>query len=136
MYRLEVMAHARMILTPNSSQYIPVIACKHCRQTLSSTVSVHLRPPRAETEKTPVDSGNSNNLFNFPTAMDGKIAALAVPALGTELIDPLLSACDTAFVGRLGVEPLAGVALASSVFTISSLVRTILHGLTTTIQQN
>ena len=56
--------------------------------------------------------------------MDGKIAALAIPALGTELIDPLLSACDTAFVGRLGVEPLAGVALASSVFTISSLVRT------------
>ena len=75
---------------------------------------------RAEGQK----GAGSKGPFEFNPKMDGQIAALAVPALGTELIDPLLSACDTAFVGRLGVEPLAGVALASSVFTISSLVRT------------
>jgi Na+-driven multidrug efflux pump len=66
---------------------------------------------------------SSKGLFKFPQEMDGKILALALPALGTELADPLLSACDTAFVGRLGVEQLAAVALASSVFTIASLVR-------------
>ena len=54
-------------------------------------------------------------------SLDASIAALAIPALGTELIDPLLSACDTAFVGRIGPEPLAGVGIASSVFTYTFL---------------
>lgn len=54
-------------------------------------------------------------------SLDASIAALAIPALGTELIDPLLSACDTAFVGRIGPQPLAGVGIASSVFTYTFL---------------
>lgn len=54
-------------------------------------------------------------------SLDSAIWALALPALGTELIDPLLSACDVAFVGRLGPLPLAGVGIASSVFTYTFL---------------
>ena len=104
--------------SPKRTQATPILSCKHDFISSSVRVRARLQPQRVESE----GNAGSKDLFKSPGAMDGKIAALAIPALGTELIDPLLSACDTAFVGRLGVEPLAGVALASSVFTISSLV--------------
>jgi MATE family multidrug resistance protein len=47
---------------------------------------------------------------------DKAIAALAIPALGTLAIDPLVSIVDTAWVGRLGASPLASLAIASAVF--------------------
>lgn len=47
---------------------------------------------------------------------DGAIAAMAIPALGTLAIDPLVSIVDTAWVGRLGTVPLAALAVASAVF--------------------
>lgn len=47
---------------------------------------------------------------------DRAIAALAIPALGTLAIDPFVSIVDTAWVGRLGVGPLASLAIASAVF--------------------
>jgi putative MATE family efflux protein len=47
---------------------------------------------------------------------DRAIAALAIPALGTLAIDPIVSIVDTAWVGRLGVGPLASLAIASAVF--------------------
>ncbi len=47
---------------------------------------------------------------------DKAIAALAIPALGTLAIDPLVSIVDTAWVGRLGAGPLASIAIASAVF--------------------
>jgi MATE family multidrug resistance protein len=47
---------------------------------------------------------------------DRAIAALAIPALGTLAIDPFVSIVDTAWVGRLGTEPLASLAIASAVF--------------------
>jgi MATE family multidrug resistance protein len=47
---------------------------------------------------------------------DGAIAALAIPALGTLAIDPLVSIVDTVWVGRLGTEELAALAVASAVF--------------------
>ncbi|VAW07305.1 Multi antimicrobial extrusion protein (Na(+)/drug antiporter), MATE family of MDR efflux pumps [hydrothermal vent metagenome] len=47
---------------------------------------------------------------------DKAIAALAIPALGTLAIDPLVSIVDTVWVGRLGAEPLASIAIASAVF--------------------
>lgn len=109
--------HGRSSAWHRKAAKYPVLSCKHCYSSLSSSLRARLRPLFAEGEK----KASSKDLFKIPGSMDGKIAALAIPALGTELIDPLLSACDTAFVGRLGVEPLAGVALASSVFTISSL---------------
>lgn len=59
--------------------------------------------------------------MRIPTAFrrsprDGAIAALALPALGTLAMDPLLSIVDTAFVGRLGTVSLAALAIASAVF--------------------
>ncbi|GMR01971.1 MAG: MATE family efflux transporter [Acidimicrobiia bacterium] len=47
---------------------------------------------------------------------DKAIAALAIPALGTLAIDPLVSIVDTAWVGRLGTVSLAALAVASAVF--------------------
>jgi putative MATE family efflux protein len=44
------------------------------------------------------------------------IAALAIPALGTLAMDPLVSIVDTAWVARLGTEALAALAIASAVF--------------------
>jgi len=47
---------------------------------------------------------------------DRAIAALAIPALGTLAIDPLVSIVDTAWIGRLGTVPLAALAIASAIF--------------------
>ncbi len=47
---------------------------------------------------------------------DRVIAALAIPALGTLAMDPLVSIVDTAWVARLGTEALAALAIASAVF--------------------
>ena len=47
---------------------------------------------------------------------DRAIAALALPALGTLAVDPLVSIVDTAWVGRLGTGSLASLAIASAVF--------------------
>jgi putative MATE family efflux protein len=48
-------------------------------------------------------------------ALDRSILALAVPALGALVAEPLFVLVDSAVVGRLGTEPLAGLALASTV---------------------
>ncbi len=52
-----------------------------------------------------------------PTAnpYDRDIARLAVPALGTLVAEPLYVLVDTAIVGRLGTEELAGLALATTI---------------------
>lgn len=46
---------------------------------------------------------------------DREIAALALPALGTLVAEPLYVLADTAVVGHLGTDELAGLALASTV---------------------
>lgn len=46
---------------------------------------------------------------------DRDIARLAVPALGTLVAEPLYVLADTAIVGRLGTDELAGLALATTV---------------------
>lgn len=48
-------------------------------------------------------------------ALDRRILAIAVPALGSLLVEPVYVLTDTAVVGRLGTVPLAGLALASTV---------------------
>jgi MATE family multidrug resistance protein len=50
---------------------------------------------------------------------DREIFRLAVPALGALAADPLVSLVDTAFVGRLGAESLAAVAVASALFAVA-----------------
>ena len=47
--------------------------------------------------------------------LDRRILALAVPALGALVAEPLFVLVDSAVVGRLGTAPLAGLALASTV---------------------
>ena len=50
---------------------------------------------------------------------DRTIAALGIPALGALAADPLYSLVDTAFVGRLGVPQLGGLAVGVAAFTAS-----------------
>ena len=50
-------------------------------------------------------------------ALDRRILALAVPALGALLAEPLFVLIDSAMVGHLGATSLAGLSLASSVLT-------------------
>ncbi|MFQ5747194.1 MAG: MATE family efflux transporter [Gemmatimonadota bacterium] len=52
-------------------------------------------------------------------AGDREILALALPALGALAADPLVSMVDTAFVGRLGVVPLAALGVNTSVFSLA-----------------
>ena len=56
---------------------------------------------------------NRPDLFRSP--LDRRITALALPAFGTLAAEPLYLIADTAIVGRLGTDPLAGLALAASV---------------------
>jgi len=49
--------------------------------------------------------------------LDRPIAALAVPALGALVAEPLYVLADTAIVGHLGTRPLAGLAVAGIVLT-------------------
>lgn len=53
---------------------------------------------------------------------DREILGLAVPALGTLAADPLVSLVDTAFVGRLGVVPLAALGVNASIFSLAFLI--------------
>lgn len=48
---------------------------------------------------------------------DREILGLALPALGALAIEPLYVLVDTAIVGRLGTDPLAGLAVAAVVLT-------------------
>jgi len=50
---------------------------------------------------------------------DRRIAALALPALGTVAVEPLYTLVDTGIVGRLGTGPLGGLALAAVVLNAS-----------------
>jgi putative MATE family efflux protein len=48
-------------------------------------------------------------------ALDRRIIAIALPALGSLLVEPVYVLTDTAVVGHLGTVPLGGLALASTV---------------------
>ena len=47
--------------------------------------------------------------------VDREILRLAVPALGALVAEPIFLLADSAMVGHLGVEPLAGLGIASAV---------------------
>jgi putative MATE family efflux protein len=53
-----------------------------------------------------------------PHRHDREIVRLAVPALGALIAEPLYILADTAVVGHLGPDPLAGLAVASSILLI------------------
>src|SRR3954454_6476757 len=50
--------------------------------------------------------------------LDRRIIALAIPALGALVIEPLYTLTDTAIVGHLGRAPLGGLALAMTVLNL------------------
>ena len=52
------------------------------------------------------------------TPIDRRIIALGVPALGTLAVEPLYRLVDTAIVGRLGTDQLAGLAVAAAVLAL------------------
>lgn len=53
---------------------------------------------------------------------DRAILGLAIPALGSLAIDPLVSLVDTAFVGRLGPAPLGALAICGAIFSLAFVV--------------
>ncbi|HSM01890.1 MAG TPA: MATE family efflux transporter [Acidimicrobiia bacterium] len=63
---------------------------------------------------------------------DRAIAALAIPALGSLIAEPVLSLVDTAFVGRLGIDELGALGVASAVFALAFFVFNFLEYGTTT----
>jgi len=60
------------------------------------------------------------------------VAALAIPALGSLVADPLLGLVDTAFVGRVGSDSLAGLGIAAALFGVAFFVFNFLEYGTTT----
>ena len=56
------------------------------------------------------------------TTHDREILALALPALGSLAIDPIVSLVDTAFVGRLGAAPLGALGINASIFAMTFVV--------------
>lgn len=63
---------------------------------------------------------------------DRAIAALAIPALGSLIADPVLSLVDTAFVGRVGPDALAGLGVSAAVFGVAFFLFNFLEYGTTT----
>lgn len=62
---------------------------------------------------------------------DRDIAKLAVPALGTLVAEPLYVLADTAFVGHLGTDQLAGLALATTILlTLHAMLIFLAYGTT------
>lgn len=55
----------------------------------------------------------------FDRSRDARIKRLAIPALGTLAIEPLVSIVDTAFVGRLGTNAVASLAVAAAVLSVA-----------------
>lgn len=62
---------------------------------------------------------NSDPLRAQPTraGVDRSIAALALPALGALIAEPLFLIVDSALIGHLGATPLAGLAVAAAVLS-------------------
>ena len=73
---------------------------------------------RRTTEKTALLMTNKEEITKKSTG--ASILALAIPALGAELIDPLMTIADTAFVGRCsGTDALAGMGSSAALLGFS-----------------
>ena len=70
--------------------------------------------------------------FSLRSRHDREIAVLAVPALGSLVADPLLSLVDTAFVGRISTDALAGLGVSTALFAVAFFVFNFLEYGTTT----
>ena len=72
-------------------------------------------------------------MIRLRSSHDREIVALALPALGALIADPLLSLVDTAFVGRIGTDALGGLGVATALFTVSFFLFNFLEYGTTTV---
>lgn len=61
------------------------------------------------------DSGEPADAPAAKRTIDRSIAALAIPALGALVAEPLFLIVDSAMIGHLGAESLAGLAIASAI---------------------
>jgi len=85
------------------------------------------RPPRALAARL----ASVRAAIPLHSPLDASIVGLAVPALFSLLLDPLMSLVDTGLVGRLGTEPLAAVGLSSIMFTFFAILFNFLIFVTT-----
>lgn len=75
-----------------------------------------------------------NERCNVEWSRHRRVLALAIPAMGTLIADPLLGLVDTAVVGRLGAAELGALGLSVAVFTTLSWVFNFLvFGTTSTV---
>ncbi len=79
-------------------------------------------PAETATNRLVRAAGSSVSDVRWPAALrahpdDRDIWRLALPAFGALVAEPLYVLADTAIVGRLGTEPLAGLAVAGTVLT-------------------
>ena len=63
-----------------------------------------------------IGKGTAALLPPLASPYDGEIFKLALPALFSVLLDPLMSIVDTAIIGRIGVNELAGTGLAGLIW--------------------
>jgi len=63
--------------------------------------------------------------------LDREIVRLALPALGALAVEPIVSMTDTAFVGRLGAEPLAALGITTALLALFFVVFNFLSYATT-----
>lgn len=54
--------------------------------------------------------------------LNREIVALALPAFGYLVVEPLVSLCDTAFIGHLGAAPLAALGIAAQIFSTTFII--------------
>lgn len=64
--------------------------------------------PRDSAATAPPEKETLPKSTGFPTQLDADIFAMAVPSLAAVILDPLLGMVDTAIVGQLGGQVLAG----------------------------
>ena len=76
-----------------------------------------------ETDGRETKSDDDDNAGDDERSLDGAIFALALPAVASLLLDPVLGVVDTAFVGRIqgegAAEALGGLAVSTAVFNFS-----------------
>lgn len=94
----------------------------HARQPAPGQTSDAGRSPRSPEDRSPVTDGAphppSSSTGDAPPSrrlIDKQILALAVPALGALVAEPIFVLVDSAVVGHLGTAELAGLSLASTV---------------------
>lgn len=100
----------------------------HARQPAPGQPSDAGRSPRSPEDRSPVtdgaphrppsSTGDGSSTGDAPPSrrlIDKQILALAVPALGALVAEPIFVLVDSAVVGHLGTAELAGLSLASTV---------------------